>query len=135
MRGEIVAMRTLRSSRLARALALLGVLLASTAALAKPAPAKPGAPGKEVRPAAAQSAQGVVNINAASEEQLCFLPRIGPAKARAIIARRTRQAFRSEAELTRVKGIGRKTFRLLRSFVVLKGETTLTRKAKPEGTP
>ena len=131
MRGTVVDPNR-KSSRLARGLVALSVLLASTGAIAGPA-----APGKEVRPAAAAtSSQGVVNINTATEEQLCFLPRIGPAKARAIIARRTRQPFRSDTELTRVKGIGRKTYRLLRTFVTLKGETTLTRKAKPErGSP
>jgi competence protein ComEA len=127
MRGSIVFDRSRRSTRAACVAAALAVTLASAAAVAGPA-----APGKEVKPAPAASAQGVVNINTASEEQLCFLPRIGPAKARAIIARRTRQPFRSDAELTRVKGIGRKTYRLLRGFVTLKGETTLTRKARPE---
>lgn len=127
MRGSIVFDRSRRSLRAACVAAALAVTLASASALAGPA-----APGKDAKPAPATSAQGVVNINTASEEQLCFLPRIGPAKARAIIARRTRQPFRSDAELTRVKGIGRKTYRLLRSFVTLKGETTLTRKARPE---
>jgi competence protein ComEA len=116
--------RNRRISTLVSGLAALSLLVASTAI------ARPAATGKEVR--APQSSQGVVNLNTATEEQLCFLPRIGPAKARAIIKHRTRQAFRSDAELVRVKGIGRKTYRLLRGFVTLKGETTLTRKAKPE---
>jgi len=108
-------------ARVVRWSLVIAMLAGGGAALGKPAP-------KDAR----ASEQGVVNINTATEQQLCFLPRIGPSKARAIITRRTRHPFRSDAELTRVKGIGRKTYRLLRAFVTLKGETTLTRKAKPE---
>jgi competence protein ComEA len=105
-------------------------LLATTLLLAAPADAKPAqnAPGKATAQAAPSA--GTVNINTASEEQLRLLPRIGPTKAKRIVAYRTRQKFRNPWDLTRVKGIGRKTFRRLRPFVTVNGETTLTSRPK-----
>ncbi len=96
------------------------------------AEAKPGdkAPAAQKAPAAAQAAQGVVNINTASEEQLKLLPRIGASKARRIVQYRTKQKFKTTWDLAHVKGIGRKTLRRLRPFLVVQGETTLTAKAK-----
>lgn len=80
----------------------------------------------------APSTQGVVNINTATEDQLQFLPRIGPSKAKAIAKYRGKQKFKSTWDLVHVKGVGRKTYRLLRPFLVVQGETTLAGKAKPE---
>lgn len=72
------------------------------------------------------SSEGVVNINTASEQQLCLLPQIGPSKARAIIKYRMRKKFKGTWDLVRVKGIGRKTFSQLRPYLATQGETTLT---------
>jgi comEA protein len=70
---------------------------------------------------------GVVNINAASAEELERLPGIGPSRARAILALRAQlKHFTRLEELLRVKGIGRATFRKLRPLLSLQGETTLT---------
>ncbi len=95
---------------------------------AKPNASKSAAP----KAPSSSSSQGVVNINTATEEQLQFLPRIGPAKAKAIAKYRGRQKFKTTWDLVHVKGIGRKTYRLLRPFLAVQGETTLAAKAKPE---
>lgn len=65
-------------------------------------------------PAAAEAA-AVVNLNTATEAELVTLPGIGPSKAQAIITHRERRAFRRVEEVMRVRGIGRSTFRRLRS--------------------
>lgn len=135
------------AARLALALSLVlaGVAVVPAAAQAQaqaPAPARPATPRPAVAaPAAAPPAapEGVVNINTATEEELTRLPLVGPARAAAILALRTRlQRFRSADELVRVRGIGRVSMRRLRPFVVLAGDTTLqarpgARRAGEEG--
>ncbi len=61
------------------------------------------------------SAEDLVNINTASSAVLQGLPGVGPSRAAAIIAQRERRPFRRIEEIMRVKGIGRATFRELRS--------------------
>ena len=79
---------------------------------------------------------GVVNINTASIEQLKQLPRVGPALADRILAHREAQGdFESTEDLILVQGIGEKTYAMLSSFVVVKGETTLSRKLKTSDVP
>lgn len=56
----------------------------------------------------------LVDLNTATEAELVSLPGIGPSKARAIIERRDNRPFRRVAEIMRVRGIGRATFRALR---------------------
>lgn len=69
---------------------------------------------------------GVVNLNTATAAELERLPRIGPARAQAILALRTKLTHFSKVEqLLRVKGIGRATFRKLRPMLALDGPTTL----------
>ena len=70
--------------------------------------------------------EGVININTATVEQLTWLPRIGQTKAERIVTFRERHSFRRVANLARVKGIGLKTVRRLRQWLVVKGPTTLT---------
>ncbi len=78
---------------------------------------------------AATPAVSQVNINTASAQQLQLLPRVGPALAQRIVDFRTANGeFKSAEELTRVKGIGEKTFALLQPYIALKGETTLAEK-------
>ena len=106
---------------------LLGAALCEAKPAARPAAKPPAAAG--TAPAAAPVA-GVVNINTATEEQLQLLPRIGPAKAKAIIKYRSRAKFKAPWDLTQVKGIGRKSLRHLRPYLVVQGETTLATKAR-----
>lgn len=79
--------------------------------------------------AAPKAAEGVVNLNDASEDELTRLPGIGPGKARAIAEHRHAHPFRRIDELTKVKGIGRKTFGRLRPYITTVGPTTLSEKA------
>ena len=72
-------------------------------------------------------AEGVININEASVDQLRLLPGIGLTKAERIMAYRSRRPFRRVYQLMRVKGIGAKTVRKLRRWLRVKGPTTLVR--------
>jgi competence protein ComEA len=107
-----------------RALAVAAAL--SVAAIGGWAQAEALPPVKSSVPAA----EGVVNLNDATEEQLTLLPGVGPAKARGIVAYRHSRPFRRTEELIKVKGIGRKTFGRLRPYVTTVGPTTLTRSMK-----
>ncbi len=86
--------------------ALTSLLLGSTALASAQEPAP-------VAVEVAEEAQ--VDLNTATEAELCTLPGIGPAKAQAIMAHRERRPFRRIEEVMRVRGIGRATFRRLRS--------------------
>jgi len=78
----------------------------------------------------AQAPEGVVNIQTATAEQLQLLPGIGPSKAEAIVAYRERRAFRRVRDILRVRGIGRATFRRLRSMMTVDGPTTMAAPAR-----
>src|SRR5436190_24206612 len=71
-----------------------------------------------------QQLEGVVNVYAATPEQLQLLPGIGPAKVRNIVAYRRAHPFRTVEELVRIKGIGRKMVRKLRLHLAVGGPTT-----------
>jgi competence protein ComEA len=101
-------------------LTLLAAALTSLIALAAHADGKPPAPV-----VAAQASAGVVNLNEANAEDLEHLPGIGPTKARLIVEHRHAHPFKKIEELTKVKGIGRKTFGKLRPYITLFGPTTL----------
>lgn len=95
---------------------------------AGPARRAPAAAGAASAPAAsvAPAAEGQVNINTATEEELRRLPGVGPARASAIVSLRQRvQRFRAPDDLMRVRGIGRAGMRRLRPYVTLTGQTTL----------
>jgi competence protein ComEA len=68
---------------------------------------------------------GVVNITSASAEELERLPGIGEKKASAIVEHRRTHPLRRLEDLTKVKGIGRKTVARLRPYLTLTGPTTL----------
>lgn len=100
------------------------------------------AEGKSKAPTAAAPSEGapavagVVNINTANASELGRLPGIGPAKADAIIALRTRiKRFTRVEQLMRVRGIGRKTFLKLRPMLTINGPTTLGSASAPEAAP
>ncbi len=71
------------------------------------------------------ASSGVVNINAASVNQLQYLNGIGAKKAQAIVEFRTKTPFGSVDELVKVKGIGKKLVNKLRPQLSIKGATTL----------
>jgi competence protein ComEA len=116
--------------------------LASLGALGAITPASVDAQARHAQvatsaPSADASADGVVNIQTASAEELQRLPGIGPSKAAAIIAFRERTAFRRVEDILRVRGIGRATFRRLRPYLSVSGATTLaaevaTQRATPD---
>jgi competence ComEA-like helix-hairpin-helix protein len=58
-----------------------------------------------------------IDLNLADEAALTTLPGIGPKKAQAIIAMRTRKPFTRLTQLLQVKGIGKKTLEKLRPLV------------------
>ncbi|MFC0215846.1 ComEA family DNA-binding protein [Paenibacillus chartarius] len=72
--------------------------------------------GKKEAPAAA--ADGMLDLNTATLEQLLTLPGIGESKGKAILELRSKLgAFQSVEQLKDVKGIGDKVFEKLRPFV------------------
>jgi competence protein ComEA len=75
-----------------------------------------GAQGKDL--------DGVVNLNTAGPQLLELLPGIGPAKVRAVVVYRQKHPFRTVDELVRIKGIGRKMVRRLRTHLAVSGPTT-----------
>lgn len=87
--------------------------------------------GEALAATATTSPTGQVNINTATVQDLQKLPRVGPSLAQRIIDFRTANGpFKSPNELTRVKGIGEKTFALMQAYVVTSGQTTLSEKIK-----
>jgi competence ComEA-like helix-hairpin-helix protein len=74
---------------------------------------------------------GVVNLNTATADLLQLLPGIGPAKVRSIYWYRQRHPFRTIDELVRIKGIGRKMVRHLRSHLAVSGPSTARAVRRP----
>jgi len=73
--------------------------------------------------------EATVNINTAGVEQLMLLPRVGPSVAQRIVDfREANGRFKAVEDLMLVRGIGEKTFELIRPHVTISGETTLTEK-------
>jgi len=65
----------------------------------------------------APAAEGPVDVNRATAEELVELPGIGPAKAQAIIEYREKHPFQSVDELRNVRGIGEHTFETLKDKI------------------
>ena len=63
------------------------------------------------------AADGGVNLNTASQEELLALPGIGPAKAKAIIEYRNAHPFKSVEEVKNVRGIGDHMFESLKGKI------------------
>ena len=108
-----------------RAAFMLAVLLLTTGLLSKEASAGKTLRTGSERGLAKAPLEGVININQATAHQLSFLPQIGLKKAERIVQYRLRKPFRLVGHLARVKGIGRKTVRLLRPWLRLRGATTV----------
>ena len=78
------------------------------------------------------AASDQVNINQAGVDELTLLPRVGPAIASRIVDfRKENGPFKTLEDLMLVRGIGEKTFELLKPYLRLSGETTLKEKARP----
>lgn len=123
--------KTLTSLRCTRAaLAALSLAAALGAVAPSLASAQRGSRQANAVEAETEAPSGVVNIQTASAEQLQLLPGIGPSKAQAIVAHREQHAFRRVEDLMRVRGIGRATFRRLRSMLSVDGPTTLSPPAR-----
>lgn len=123
------------SKRLQRAALLLSLLAPAFGVRAQSAAvgSHPPAPAAQKPQAqAAAAAQGVINLNTASLQELTRLPKVGPARAQAILELRTKLGgFKKLEDIMRVKGIGRKTFRQLEPMLRLQGATTLVAHAGP----
>jgi competence protein ComEA len=78
----------------------------------------------------AQAANNVVNINTATVAELSLLPGVGPSKATAIVKYRKAHPFKKVEDILRVKGIGRKSFKAMRSHLTVNGPTTAKKKIK-----
>ena len=77
-------------------------------------------------------ASGVVNINTANSEQLSLLPRVGPTVAQRIVDfRQENGRFQTLEDLMLVRGIGEKTFELIKPYITLDGQTSLKQKVSP----
>lgn len=74
----------------------------------------------KLRQSAEMPAQGLVNINTASEELLCTLPGIGTSKAKSIIAYREEHgAYGSIEEIMNVTGIKEGMFEKIRDSITI----------------
>lgn len=94
----------------------LGLASMACAHAAPPVPAVAAVPVV----AAAAPEPGAVDLNQATESDLIALPHIGPTKAAAIVAYRSKHgAFARVDDLRRVKGFGRKTVANLRTMVTV----------------
>jgi comEA protein len=59
-----------------------------------------------------------IDLNTASKEELQTLPRVGPAMASRILEyRRVHRRFKTNEELMKIKGIGKKTFAKIKPYL------------------
>lgn len=80
-------------------------------------------------PAPAATEGKKVNVNSADASQLAMLPRVGPSVAQRILDYRKQNGpFKKLEDLMLVRGIGEKTFELIKPYLATSGETTLREK-------
>jgi len=80
---------------------------------------------------AAEAAKKQVNINSADATQLALLPRVGPSLAQKILDyRKENGPFKKADDLMLVRGVGQKTYQLIKPYVAISGETTLHEKVR-----
>jgi competence protein ComEA len=71
------------------------------------------------------AAQGVINVNTSTKEELMMLPGIGEKTASAIVAyRQASGPFKTIDDMTKIKGISKKKLDKLRPALVLTGQNT-----------
>ena len=86
-------------------------------ALAQSAPAKQndaaarGGRGRKSAPSKAIPEGTCIDINRGTVQELMMLPGVGQGRAEAIVAARGKKPFRRRSDITRVRGIGKKTYR------------------------
>ncbi|MCD6098336.1 helix-hairpin-helix domain-containing protein [bacterium] len=67
-----------------------------------------------------QDSKFPININTASKDELTLLPRIGEVLAGRIIEyRKAHGGFRRKEDITNVKGIGEKTYKILKPLITV----------------
>jgi competence protein ComEA len=119
-----------------RSLALTLVTLLGTtsvvAAAEPPAPALQAQanPGAELPGRPRAVVEGKVNLNTASAAELEVVPGIGPATSARILAYRKVRPFGQRNHIMRIKGVGKKTFAKIKDYLIVEGETTLTKMVK-----
>ena len=80
---------------------------------------------------AAEAARKQVNINSADATQLAFLPRVGPSLAQKILDYRKQNGpFKKADDLVLVRGVGQKTYQLIKPYIAVSGETSLHEKVR-----
>ncbi len=97
---------------------------AALQSLASPAPglASPLAPALPLKrsPQPVDQSRRLININTATLEELTTLPRIGPKIAARIVEYRSQHgAFAAKKELTKVNGIGPKTYEQIQHLITV----------------
>lgn len=81
----------------------------------------------------AGQAEGLVNLNTATAEQLESVPNIGKSKAEAIVQyRKDNGDFKTVEDVKKVKGIGDKLFEKIKDHLTIKGEISAQKTEKPE---
>lgn len=103
------------------------VNMSALQAVSVPLDSAPAETQKQPRKQSSKQLQGVININTAPAETLVLLPGVGPSLAGRIIDYRGKRKFTQPTHLRRVKGIGRVKFEKVKDYIVVTGETTLTR--------
>ncbi|MDE2132609.1 MAG: helix-hairpin-helix domain-containing protein [Betaproteobacteria bacterium] len=84
----------------------------------------------------AAPAWALVDLNTASEQQLRTVKGIGPVKARAILAYRSKYgSFHSLSDLRKIKGFGAKTVARLAPGLSISGRPASAPAATPSGPP
>jgi len=79
------------------------------------------------------AAEGKININTANQQELTLLKRIGPKYAARIIKYREENGdFEKPQDITKVKGIGLKTYEANKDVIITEEEDTAETATKTE---